>query len=686
MTGITGNVSIPGLVVRGLTAALALLFAVCYVHADFNEVDRRTAGSGGAVSSAIAYDVAGNVYIVSEVSGRLQVDLFGPCLRAEASIPGGSGQRGEPRVVTGSRGEAVICFSERRADTSDSPRDIYLTHNAGGVFVEPVRLSEGSEDNHSPELVLDHVGTPHVAWTAWREGSPVVLYYNSQDEEIQTVAPGLRPSICIDSNRTVHLLYQRGERLYCNNNAGGVFAHEFEISGTPATIEPGASIAGTRDGRLVVSYAASGSLFVIEGSSEEDFSSAVEVDSGGIRRANLEAGRAGGLSLVYIKDGDIYRVNGNGLTDLVYERVGSGTPELELRPHHTTDTCDITHVVFLRDGEVFYTNDAQDPGADFTADRTHGEMPLTIQFEDTSAGKAQGWHWDFGDGGTSLSENPVYTYRAPGRYTVSLTVYVANRATPVTREEYVVVEPPSNTLSIPDQRLKFGQGEAWFPVYATHREPIMAYQLHGVFDPDVLLMQDCSLLGTPSVRLRPEVWECNIFEQSFEIGCLYDFTPPIDGRVLPPGNNQILTNLQFTVAGEGDEEVITRIDLVNDRELSPILNIFTVNNQSRLPVLDGASVTVYPADHHERLFVRGDVNFTGNVDITDAIYLLGFLFMGYDDPECLDPADTLDDGRVNISSSIYLLNFLFTGGPAPRVPYPSPGLDPTLDDAFSCEN
>ena len=97
-------------------------------------------------------------------------------------------------------------------------------------------------------------------------------------------------------------------------------------------------------------------------------------------------------------------------------------------------------------------------------------------------------------------------------------------------------------------------------------------------------------------------------------------------------------------------------------------------------------MTVYPADHHERLFVRGDVNFTGNVDITDAIYLLGFLFMGYDDPECLDPADTLDDGRVNISSSIYLLNFLFTGGPAPRVPYPSPGLDPTLDDAFSCEN
>lgn len=671
---------------RGLSAALWLLFAVCYVHADFNEAVRLTDGDRGATDSALAYDVAGNVYIVSVVEGRLEVDLFGPCLRAEAIIPGEPGSRGEPHVVTGSRGEAVVCFSQRRSAAPGSPRDIFLTHNAGGIFTEPVRLSEGATDNHSPRLVLDSVGNPHVVWNAWQDDESRVLYYNPQAQELQFVAPGRSPSICIDSSGTVHLLYQRGDRLYCNNNEGGVFAHEFEIRGTPPSVEPGASIAGTRDGRLVVSYVDSGSLYLLEGTREEDFSAATEIDSGGISRADLEATRTGGLSLVYIKDGDVYRVNGSGSADLVLERVGFGTPEMEVGPHHTTDVCEITHVVFLRDGEVFYTNDAQDPVAGFTADRTHGELPLTVQFEDTSSGKVQGWHWDFGDGGTSLSQYPEHIYREAGRYAVTLTVYVANRATSLTREEFVVVEPASNTLSIPDQRLKFGQGEAWFPVYATHREPIMAYQLHGIFDPDILLMQDCSLLGTPSVRLRPEVWECNIFEQSFEIGCLYDFIPPIDGRVLPPGENHILTNLLFTVAEEGTEEVITSIELVNDREFSPILNIFTVNNQSRLPPLDGASVTIYPADHHERLFIRGDVNFTGNVDITDAIYLLGFLFIGYDDPECLDPADTLDDGRINISSPIYLLNFLFTGGPAPRVPYPTPGLDPTPDDAFNCEN
>lgn len=686
MTGFPPLVSTRSLAARASLAVLALLLMVCPVHADFNEAERLTDGARGASDAALAYDVAGNIYVVSVVEGRLQVDLFGPCLRAEAVIPGGSGRRGEPRAVTGSRGEAVVCFSERRGDAPGSGRDVYITHNAGGIFTEPVRLSGGSGDNFAPRLVLDRLGNPHVVWNTVREDVPIVLYYNPVNEVVEEVAPGRFPAHCIDSRGTLHLVYQRGDRLYCNNNGGGVFAHEFEIRGTPPTIEPGAAIAGTLDGRLVVSYADSGSLYLLEGTAEPDFATATEIDSGGISKADLRAGRSGGLSLVYVKDGDVYRVSGSGSADLDSERVGFGTPEVELEPRHTTDICEITHVIFLRDGEVFYTNDARDPEVGFTAARTHGEVPLTVDFEDTSTGKVQGWHWTFGDGGTSISRNPEHVYLEPGVYTVTLTVFVANRGTSVTRREYVVAEPPSNTLSIPDQRLKFGQGEAWFPVYATHREPIMAYQLHGVFDPDVLLMQDCSLLGTPSVRLRPEVWECNIFEQSFEIGCLYDFTPPIDGRVLPPGENHILTNLLFTVAQEGDEEIITRIELVNDRELSPILNIFTVNNQSRLPPLDGASVTVYPADHHERLFIRGDINFTGNVDITDAIYLLGFLFLGYDDPQCLDPGDLLDDGRVNISSSIYLLNFLFIGGPAPRVPYPSPGLDPTLDDEFSCEN
>ena len=687
--GLTRIVSMRGFAVRTLSMVIGLLLTVSSLPADFYDASMLTEGRQGASSVAVAHDIAGNVYVVSIVAGRLRVDLFGPCLQTEPFFPGESDRRGEPQVVTGSRGEAVLCFTERRSAAADSPRDVYLTHNAGGPFREPIRLSDSPDDDFAPRLVLDLRGNPHVVWSrnpAGLEDTSLVIYYNPLNGQIETVASGRLPSLCIDSRGTVHMLYQRGDRLYCNSNAGGVFDREVEIEGTPATIEPGALIAGTRDGRLVICYADSGSLYLLDGSEEADFGMATEIDSGDINKADLAAGRSGGLSLVYAREGDIYRMSGAGTLDLELEYVIPATPALEFDLRHVVDSCEITHIVFLRDGEVYYTNDAQTPVPDFNADRTHGEAPLAVQFEDLSVGKVQGWHWDFGDGGTSLSRDPRYIYSEPGRYTVTLSVFLTNRASIEIKSEFVVVEEPSNTLSIPDQRLKFGQGEVWFPVHASHRDPIMAYQLHGVFDPDVLEMQDCSLIGTPSVRLRPEVWECNIFERSFEIGCLYDFVPPIDGRTLPPGEDHILTNLIFTVAAEGDEETITRIDLVNDREMSPILNIFTVNNRSRLPVMEGSEVTVYPAEYPERLFIRGDINFTGNVDITDAIYLLSFLFLGFEDPECLDTADTLDEGRVNISSPIYLLNFLFTGGPAPRVPYPSPGLDPTPDDAFHCED
>lgn len=46
----------------------------------------------------------------------------------------------------------------------------------------------------------------------------------------------------------------------------------------------------------------------------------------------------------------------------------------------------------------------------------------TVKFNDISAGYANSWVWDFGDGGSSTLASPTYSYTSTGTYPVSLTV------------------------------------------------------------------------------------------------------------------------------------------------------------------------------------------------------------------------------------------------------------------------
>ncbi len=60
---------------------------------------------------------------------------------------------------------------------------------------------------------------------------------------------------------------------------------------------------------------------------------------------------------------------------------------------------------------------------DFIADVTHGNAPMIVHFYDqTTNGDIDSWFWNFGDGGSSASENPIHQYDSAGVYHVALTV------------------------------------------------------------------------------------------------------------------------------------------------------------------------------------------------------------------------------------------------------------------------
>jgi PKD repeat protein len=65
-----------------------------------------------------------------------------------------------------------------------------------------------------------------------------------------------------------------------------------------------------------------------------------------------------------------------------------------------------------------------------------GALP-TVQFFDLSTGNPTSWSWNFGDGGTSRSQDPVHTYSdATIDYRVTLTVSKAG-ATSATTQAFV---------------------------------------------------------------------------------------------------------------------------------------------------------------------------------------------------------------------------------------------------------
>ena len=80
-------------------------------------------------------------------------------------------------------------------------------------------------------------------------------------------------------------------------------------------------------------------------------------------------------------------------------------------------------------------------------------------------------------------------------------------------------------------------------------------------------------------------------------------------------------------------------------------------------------------------FQRGDANVDSVVNISDAVRILGALFLGEGPLLCSDSADSNDDGVLDLSDAVATLEYLFLGGEDLPDPIPgSCGLDPTADE------
>jgi len=102
------------------------------------------------------------------------------------------------------------------------------------------------------------------------------------------------------------------------------------------------------------------------------------------------------------------------------------------------------------------------PVVDFNSLPARGCLPLTVNFINKSVGGSP-YHWDFGDGSTSLEANTSHTYYVPGNYVAKLTATGPDGMT-LSKDTVIVVNeiPVANFTVTPDTAYIPGQSVNFF--------------------------------------------------------------------------------------------------------------------------------------------------------------------------------------------------------------------------------
>jgi hypothetical protein len=84
-------------------------------------------------------------------------------------------------------------------------------------------------------------------------------------------------------------------------------------------------------------------------------------------------------------------------------------------------------------------------------------------------------------------------------------------------------------------------------------------------------------------------------------------------------------------------------------------------------------------------FRRADADRDRQINLTDPLFILNYLFQNGPAPGCPDSADADDNGQLQLTDALFVLNALFANGPAPDPPGSvTCGPDPTNDSLGPC--
>ncbi len=225
------------------------------------------------------------------------------------------------------------------------------------------------------------------------------------------------------------------------------------------------------------------------------------------------------------------------------------------------------------------------------------------------------------------------------------------------------------------------------PIQLSNLEPVEAFSFGLAHDGAIAALEEIAI-GAALEGVRdgagPEFFHRDTTPAGGSggvVSCILTLHPPFE-EILP-GEKQELARFDYRIqngAGDGSETAAGFVDGLGTPAI-PI--VVTVGGGTRLPLLTAGRISVSGEGSAVAPFHRGDGNGNGAIELTDAIFILEWLFAGTGTLECEDIADVNDDGSLLITDPIYLLDWLFLSGLAIPPPGSGCGDDPSAD-TLSC--
>lgn len=188
----------------------------------------------------------------------------------------------------------------------------------------------------------------------------------------------------------------------------------------------------------------------------------------------------------------------------------------------------------------------------------------------------------------------------------------------------------------------------------------------------------CPVDPIPLLRDKYQLWQAlRVADPDSSSASATPLLLPADGAststlTVVPVNWQWELPSQFesiSVLNSGGGDLGAIVD-VGDGSYTALITAPTTPGYDTLSVfVESESDTIELADHPAlRYYLCGDCNADGLANITDAVYLINFIFNDGPAPDPLIAGDANCDGLVNITDAVYLIAYIFSGGPPPCDP------------------